>query len=227
MTIGQDTLLEYINFKRGIPKNVAKSVIEDLSDYVLLKLAQGDKVSIPDLGSFTTIPNPYYGARVKYRPSERVKRTVRNEAKREETCQDLIQEFQIEDKDEEDRAPELSPKELGKNSKNGENIIRSSFLDYLRDDFAFGKDWVHPTSKVVVSHELIKDKLLQYKKQQPENHLLLWSLVTNQQTREIISLHRRLSTSSVQRRWNKAISNILTACLFPELEPDTQLEVFE
>lgn len=222
----QDDLLTYIKLKRGIAKSVAKSIIKDYSDFIVCSLCEQDRVHIPGLGSFVTIPSSRYGMRIKFRPTHKFKRIIKGLEDPEDHYSPVTKLIWRESHDNEKDIP-ISPtaEELGRDKEGGENIIRRSFINYLKEDLPYGKDWKHPLSENLVSQQLIKEKLEFYRQDNPEGYYLLWSLWTSQNTREGVAIKHNYSSSSVQRRWNEAINTLLTLILFPELEPKVPIEL--
>ncbi len=108
---------------------------------------------------------------------------------------------------------------------NNPDIVRTSFINYLRSSFPYGKHWEHP-SGVVFTHALIKEKLEKYKMLNRGNYKALWCLWTTQQTRAFIAENFNFSGSSIKRRWNRAIDTLLVMLLFPELEPQTPVNLY-
>lgn len=223
--LGQESLLKYLRAKRGIPKSIGKVIVKDIVEFVICSISEQNRVHIPELGSFSRNPNPgKVGATVKFKPTQKMKDCVRSIRSMEGSEKSVI-EYISSDRDV--APPSPSPKDLGKDRRNGENIIRSSFLHYLRHDFPFGKDWEHPLSNHRFSQQLIKEKLEFYKHHYPENYDLLYALWTTQKNREELSRRHKFSASTVQRRWNNAISCLLTLIMFPELEPSIPIQLYD
>lgn len=220
--LGQDSLLNFLRAKRGLPKSVSRQVVNDLVDFIICSLCQQNRVHIPGLGSFTRTPDSRYGARLKFRPTSKVKAIIRQGM--DEQHQSVLNYIE---EDMDVAPPSPPPNELGKDRPNGENMIRSSFLYYLRSGFPYGKDWEHPLTGSLFSQQLIKDKLEFYKEYYPENYNLLYALWTNQQSREKLATQYKYSASTIQRRWNDAINCVLALILFPELEPDVPLRLYD
>jgi len=222
----QKDLLNYIKLKRGIAKSVAKAIIEDYSDFLICSLCEQNRVHIPSLGSFVTVQSPRYGLRIKFRPTNKLKHIVKGLEDIKEKNKSITR-FMLEGDYEKEEDIPISPtaEELGRDKEGGENYVRRSFINYLKEDLPYGRDWEHPISGDLISQQLIKEKLEFYREENPEGYYLLWSLWTSQNTREGMATKHNYSSSSVQRRWNEAINTILTLILFPELEPKVPMEL--
>lgn len=231
--IGQEVLIKYLKEKRGISKFLSNLIIKDIIDFVICSLCLYDKIGISDLGTFTVIPNEYYGARIKYRPSKKLKSAVQDYklknqgAVGEADVDDLITFSEADDSPAENIEADFNTEDIGRKDGTKGNVIRKSFLDYLKKEFCHGEDWKHPISNQYYSFDLIKETLKEYKKGYPENYSLLWALWTTQKTRVILAEQYKLSPSSVQRRWYDAIDCILLMLQFPELEPDIPLNLYD
>ena len=108
-------------------------------------------------------------------------------------------------------------KPIGQNSP---NLVRRSFLNYLRSSFAYSQNWEHPTGKVF-KHSLIKRVLKDYMEMDHTGYKALWYLWTTQGTRSFIAEQLNHSSPTIKRRWDNSINVIMLMLLFPELKPET------
>jgi hypothetical protein len=104
-------------------------------------------------------------------------------------------------------------------AKNSPNIIRRSFLNYLRTEFPYGESWIHPVNNNKIEHALIKRVLTDYMKMDCLGYKALWYLWTTQGTRSFIAEQLNFSAPTVKRKWDKSINTIMHMLLFPELTP--------
>lgn len=61
----------------------------------------------------------------------------------------------------------------GARQPNNPDVVRTSFINYLRSSFPYGKHWEHPNG-TVFTHALIKEKLTLYKNLNRGNYKALW-----------------------------------------------------
>lgn len=229
--IGQDALFRYLKEKRGLSQTLSKILLKDIIDFIICSLCLREKVGLSYLGTFTIIPNEHYGGRLKYRPSKKLKEIIKDYVleKREDLLDkediDLVTFSKDEDFPLNDWEVDLSSEDIGKQKGTKGNLVRRSFLTYLKEYFPHGEDWKHPISNHYYSFDLIKEKLKVYRREFPENYSLLWALWTSQKSRIILSEQYKLSPSTVQRRWSEAVDCILTFLQFPELEPQVPLDL--
>ena len=231
--VSQEALFKYLQQKRGISQSLSKMLVKDIVDFIVCSLCLKDKVGVADLGTFTLIPNPNYGARIKYRPHRKLKEIVKSYI--------LEKRQKVSDKDEEDLVTfteeedypitewkvDLSSEDIGHKEGVKGNIVRRSLLLYLKKEFPHGEDWKHPVSNHFYSFDLIKEKLEFYRNNCPENYSLLWSLWLSQRSRIVLAEQYKLSASSVNRKWSDAIDCILNLIQFPELEPEVISSLYD
>lgn len=121
------------------------------------------------------------------------------------------------------KASTASPHRLRERAVNSPSIVRTSFLTYLKTQFPYEHDWVHPTTNVVFCHELIKEVLADYKMIDEavdgSSYRALWYLWSTQGTRAYIAQCLNYSSPTIKRRWDKSIDTILLMLLYPCLVP--------
>lgn len=103
--------------------------------------------------------------------------------------------------------------------------ITKDFVDYLRRDFRSGKDWKHPSTNKLYEHSLIKDVLEQYKSMYAKNYAALFCLWL-EIPRKDVAESLMVSPSTLKRRWEQAIEDLLFLLLFPTLVPE-DLKIYE
>lgn len=106
-------------------------------------------------------------------------------------------------------------------SPNSPDVVRKSFLEYLRREFPYKKDWKHPSSGHVFKHEEIKSVLKDYMKMDSKSYRVLWYLWTTQGTRAFVAEMVNFSSPTVKRMWNRSINTLMLMLLFPELQPES------
>lgn len=106
-----------------------------------------------------------------------------------------------------------------------QHLVRKSFLHYLKNDFPYGVDWIHPSSKEVWSSEQIKDTLVRVKRLNPENYKVLWALWMTKETNEFIARRLCYSTTVIKKKWEKAINAVMILLLYPDLD-DELLDIY-
>ncbi len=122
--------------------------------------------------------------------------------------------------------PVTVPNRSEKRMSNAPDIIRSAFVEYLRRDFPYGYNWIHPTTLTEYEHDVIKEKLERFRNLNSFHYRALWCLWTTQQSRTFIANHFNFSGSSVRRLWNRSIDAILVMLFFPELEPEVPVNLY-
>lgn len=224
----QKDFLKYVQKKRGVSQAITKQILKDFTEFVIYSLLEQHKVHLQELGSLQAVPSNRYGLRIKFRPAQKLKNLIRGIDSLGKSYNPILK-FLHQEEGSSDFEPSISPtpEELGRIKENGENIVRKSFLTYLREQLPYGKDWQHPITKELFSHQLVRERLEFFRKNYPENFSILWGLWTNQKSRRTLSKHHCFSANTVQRRWDASIDNILTLLLFPDLEPSIPFELDE
>lgn len=110
---------------------------------------------------------------------------------------------------------------------NKPDTIRTSFINYLRHEYPYKESWTHPITKTVYPFKLIQASLEAYKELNRESYRALWALWTSQQSRAFIAEHFNYSSSSLKRKWNKAIDTVLLIMYFPGVHPTVPLNLYE
>ena len=105
--------------------------------------------------------------------------------------------------------------------------VRQSLLEYFRHRFSLRQDWKHPFTNEVYEHRRVREVLERYKHLNPENYRALWMLWTTQAPRSYIAEAFYVSGSTLRRRWDDAIDVLLFMLLFPELQPDVVVKLYE
>lgn len=111
-------------------------------------------------------------------------------------------------------------------SKNSPNKVRNSLLLYIKHEFAYKKDWVHPVTEEVFSHQLIKEKIETFKTVNPQGYKALWILFTTSATRTFIAYRMLISTSTLRRIWDNALDTIILMLIYPSLVPD-KIDIYD
>lgn len=100
---------------------------------------------------------------------------------------------------------------------NSPNVVHLSLLNYFRNKFALGEDWIHPVTGQRFSHSRVKECLAYYRKNNRKNYKALWLLWISNATTSYIADNLNISASTLRRRWDAAINVILLLLLYPEL----------
>lgn len=106
---------------------------------------------------------------------------------------------------------------IERNAQNSPHVVRSHFQNYLKTEFMYSMDWLHPVSKEVYCHKDIKDVIAQYKYISPTNYKALWALWTSSTSRESLANLFSFSASTIKRRWDEGVDVILFMLIWPEL----------
>lgn len=102
---------------------------------------------------------------------------------------------------------------------NAPDLVRSSFLQYLKTEFPYSMDWSHPVTKTTYSCESIKQKLEALKVCNPQTYKALWALWTTRATRAFLAERLNYSGSTIRRLWDRGIDTVLLMLLYPDLDP--------
>ena len=105
-------------------------------------------------------------------------------------------------------------------SQNTPNIVRRSFLNYLRTEFPYKENWTHPVGHVI-KHALILKTLKDYMQMDHVGYKALWYLWTCQGTRSFIAVQLNHSSTTIKRRWDQSVDRVMLMLLFPELQPES------
>lgn len=106
---------------------------------------------------------------------------------------------------------------IERNARNSPHVVRSHFQNYLKTEYMYSLDWVHPVSKDIYSHDSIKNVIAQYKHLSPSNYKALWALWTSSTNREALASLFSYSASTIKRRWDEGVDAILFLLIWPEL----------
>ena len=101
---------------------------------------------------------------------------------------------------------------------NSHDVIRSNFFCYLKFDFMYGVDWVHPITSEHFSQSMILEKLVSLKHSDPQSYKALWVLWTTHETRAFIADRLNYSGSTLRRIWDRGIDTLILLLLFPMLD---------
>ena len=101
---------------------------------------------------------------------------------------------------------------------NSPDLIKSSFILYLKDGFPLHYAWEHPTTKEIYEYRYIREKLNVYKKLAPDYYRALWCLIISRGKREAIARDFGYSSSTLKRIWDRAVTTMMFLMLYPELE---------
>ncbi|MFB6283755.1 MAG: hypothetical protein ABEK59_07460 [Halobacteria archaeon] len=104
---------------------------------------------------------------------------------------------------------------------NSPSTVRNSLLNYLKHEFPYDLDWVHPVSRKRYAAEDIATHLKRFKGFNPEGYKAMWILFTTSATRAFIASRMMVSTSTLRRIWDNAIDTLLLLLRHPSLDPGT------
>lgn len=240
--VKQQELVKLIATKHDLSESRAKQILTDTCNYILISLINSpNEVILPRLGTFKVDED----SELTFKPSHFASTFCTKFIDKSDTAEDLLKEidslvndsyaeedlgFTLSEEEEivELEAKGLYPAESKSKSINQPDLVRSSFAKYLKEGFPHELSWTHPCSsrKLVFSHELIKSKLEAYKLLNRGNYRALWCLYTTGQSRAFIADHFNFSGSSIKRRWNRAIDCIMIMLMFPELEPEVPVNLY-
>lgn len=100
---------------------------------------------------------------------------------------------------------------------NSPHVIRSSFMNYLKNDFMYKRDWQHPVSKEIYTHENIRLVLHKYMYISPQIYKALHALWIGSSSRETLANLFSYSPSTIRRKWDTGINMIILMLGWPEL----------
>ena len=101
--------------------------------------------------------------------------------------------------------------------------VRTSLLEYLKNDFPYGCDWIHPITYHRFRNAAINNALLLLKEVNPKSYKILWALWTTRKGTKILADGFFYSPTTLKRHCEKAI-DILALFLF---YPDLHIELLE
>lgn len=101
---------------------------------------------------------------------------------------------------------------------NSPDIVRSNFFSYLKFDFMYGGDWIHPITAEHFTQGMILEKLITLKHSDPQSYKALWVLWTTHETRTFIADRLNYSGSTLRRIWDRGIDTLILLLLFPMLD---------
>lgn len=102
---------------------------------------------------------------------------------------------------------------------NAPDIVRTSFLRYLKQDFPYERAWTHPITQQKFECALIKEKLKHLKEGNRTAYKALWALWTTSETRAFLAERLNFSGSTIRRLWDRGIDKVLLMLIHPELDP--------
>jgi hypothetical protein len=111
-------------------------------------------------------------------------------------------------------------------AKNTPDKVRSSFVDYLQEEFVYGLPWVHPITKQEFERKEVDFALNIYKDYAPTLYNALRFLWLSQYDRATIARQFNVSSSSIRRSWNRAIDGVLLIMLYPHLNPEICIKLY-
>lgn len=110
-------------------------------------------------------------------------------------------------------------------TKSSQHVVRKHFLEYLKNDFPYGYDWVHPVTRHHWTNDQIKKTLLRLKDITSENYKVLWALWTTRETTKFLADRFSYSPSVIKKKWERAINLVMTLLYYPELDTDICLHL--
>jgi len=113
------------------------------------------------------------------------------------------------------------------NAVNSPNGVRQSLLEYIKHEFPYQQDWVHPVTQDTFSWKEIKTCLEKFKGFNRNAYKALYILMTTNGSRSFIASRLLVSTSTLRRIWDNSIDILLLNLMYPTLDPgDIQLYDF-
>lgn len=106
-----------------------------------------------------------------------------------------------------------------KRSRNSPHLIRSGFINYLKNEFGCGAPWIHPNSGEEFDSALIRAKIKDLKHMMPRSYTALWLMWTTNASRSFIADQLHMSAPTIKRKWDQAINIVLLMLAYPELTP--------
>lgn len=235
-----DSIVNQISNKCGLSKSMSKRVLQELIDFICLNLASNkdNVIFLPRLGFFylEEVKDKYV---VNYQSSSYIENLLNSSFENTKDFKEELTAYVSEGVKENLNGLSLSsPQEESKfkpgevslapvsRPKNTPDKVRSSFLNYLQVEFVYGDSWEHPITKEVYDKEQIQKALSIYKNYAPSLYNALRFLWVSQYNRATIARHFNVSSSSIRRTWNKAIDSIILIILYPELDPNICIQIY-
>jgi len=103
---------------------------------------------------------------------------------------------------------------------NSPDLVRNSFLSYIKRGLQYQEVWVHPTTNVEFTSEQVKAALKSLKELNPLVYNALYILWTTRETRAFVGSRLMRSSSTVKRLWDEGIDIALVLLLLPDLTPN-------
>jgi nucleoid DNA-binding protein len=250
MSASQEDFIYGIVHQEGLSESQARKVIQLLISQIELALYAGATVQLPRLGKLYVryIPerkgiHPRYRNDILIKSSLRVcfeqAQSLKSELEKKiELFEEILEEpAGGKGKEKSKRKfqslfqaqygqPVTKNKADRERAENAPNIVRSSFLQYLRTHFVYGLPWKHPVTGTEFDKDQVVQRLKEYSSLDPSGYKVLWYIWTTQKSRVFIADALSLSTSTVKRRQNKAADTVLLMLLLPELKPEN-FELFK
>ena len=226
-------LIQYIQHTTGLSENKSKAIIKKTFEWILLKLATKNKVCIKDFGIFYTtyvkntqskapnsnkIININEVLRIIFKPEKLAKSLVKtNLNKSEDSTCTIDENFKLLQEN-----LEYDPNHLFLEDRNKHevHIVRSSMLTYLKEQFPYGKDWIHPITYERYSCNSIKTALLLLQEMNPEKYRILWALWTTRKDSIYLANKFYCSVQTIKRQWERAVDLLVLFLFFPDLNSD-------
>jgi nucleoid DNA-binding protein len=238
--VHKSDLVHYIQHTIGLSENKAKSIIKKTFEWIMLNLALSKKVYIKEFGIFSQ-KSTETRATISFTPDKRLK-NIAIEAKLLLNTQEGVEEEGEEEEEEEEEDNILTPeqeyikrlfKELKENSvykpthtfqQHRHNLeaheVRNSMIIYLKEDFPYGRDWIHPVTYNRFSCSSIKSALLILQELNPEKYRVLWALWTTRKDSIYLANKFYCSVQTIKRQWERAVDLLVLFLFFPELNSD-------
>lgn len=239
LEVHKTDLIHYIQHTVGLSENKSKIIIKKVFEWITLNLALNHKVSIKEFGIFY---NTYVKRKNCNHPTTQEEITISETArvvfKPEKSLKTKVQPALTQlNKDHTYTSPNPKVDKLFNEIREGlkydpTNVIkqerhkyavhdvRSSLLTYLKMDFPYGKDWIHPITYERYACKAIKTALLVVQELNPEQYRILWALWTTRKDSIYLSTRFYCSVQTIKRQWERAIDLLALILFFPELNAD-------
>lgn len=97
------------------------------------------------------------------------------------------------------------------------HLIRNSMFDYLKQDFPYGKDWIHPVTYTRYRHSTMETALKLLREVNPQAYKILWAMWTSRKGSKILADGFFFSPTTLKRHCEKAIDILALLLFFPDL----------
>lgn len=239
-------LVSFLQHSEGLSSNKAKNIIRKIFQWITYNLATGKKVSIKEFGSFycgyvreTTTTHPATKKEISIK--ERVRLIFKPEKKTKSLIQAALGFLRPSSEDDELPLPGKDTKEslervreelyeshepnINKMCKkdraaNAPHIVRTSLLTYLKEEFEYELDWIHPITFKRYSSESIFAALKILKEVNERGYRILYASWTSGLTCSMLADRFFYSATTVKRHIEKSLDILVLLLFFPDLHID-------